>query len=522
MEALPISLAEQCLRNGRYRDGAQALSLALDDWAPQDDARLSALLLLAQLRLLAEEYETAISVAMQGSALAMRLERPAHDAEAQCVCAGALARIGLRSEGFQLAALALERARRMGDLRIEALALFRLSWHDTESGNLEEARRLLDSSLACASAVGDSDLRFWALNNISDLIGTRAAQCAAAGDRAGAARAVAELREVVTRALDCARANGNVLQQAYATSNLADAFIVEGDLDSARTLIAEYEALARRIGFRRLLGYARLDQVRLLRTEGRLAEAASLLDDPRHHETVAASEDLAHRTAQALYALYKELGAYPEALRWLETAHDLQLRILNANAQCQARVLLERLDLESARAVAERERDALRRVAREDPLTGLGNRRAADEALDRSGARPAEGPELFIAILDVDHFKTVNDTYGHSIGDRVLARIGAILAAQTREGDAVFRIGGEEFLLKISVHSAAHGADTFERLRQAIAAFDWTSIQAGMRITVSIGAARCGRDEPPAAAQIRADAALYRAKNTGRDRVVID
>lgn len=522
MEALPIPLAEQCLRNGRYRDGAEALALALEGWAPEDDTRLTALLLLAQLRLLAEEHEDAISVALQASALAARLEKPTRDAEAQCVCAGALFRVGLRSEGFNLAALALERARRMGDLRIEALALFRLSWHDSESGKLEEARRLLDSCLACATAVGDSDLQFWALNNISDLVGTRAAERAAAGDPQGAAAAVAELRQVVARALDCARANDNVLQQAYATSNLADAYIIEGDLATARALIAEYEALARRIGFRRLLGYARLDQMRVLRTEGRLAEAASLLDDPRHHETVAASEDLAHRTAEALYALYKELGAFPDALRWLETAHDLQHRILNANAQCQARVLLERLDLESARAVAERERDALRRVAREDPLTGLGNRRAADEALDRSGGRPAEGPELFIAILDVDHFKRVNDTYGHSIGDRVLARIGAILAAQTREGDAVFRIGGEEFLLKISVHAAAHGADAFDRLRQAVAAFDWTSIQAGLHITVSIGAARCGRDEPPAAAQSRADAALYRAKNAGRDRVVID
>ncbi|MFZ4585518.1 MAG: GGDEF domain-containing protein, partial [Acidimicrobiia bacterium] len=143
-----------------------------------------------------------------------------------------------------------------------------------------------------------------------------------------------------------------------------------------------------------------------------------------------------------------------------------------------------------------------------DALTGVGNRRRADALL--ATASPGDG----VVLLDLDHFKGVNDRLGHDAGDAALRDVGAFLAAQLREHDEVARYGGEEFLLV--VHQIAESAleELLQRLRER-----WNA-QSPIT-TFSVGAAAVGADGDASAALRTADEALYRAKQTGRDRVVV-
>jgi diguanylate cyclase (GGDEF)-like protein len=161
------------------------------------------------------------------------------------------------------------------------------------------------------------------------------------------------------------------------------------------------------------------------------------------------------------------------------------------------------------------------RQALVDGLTGLANRRRSEAALDEEIVRASRlGGELTLAILDIDHFKEVNDHYGHAAGDVVLKELALILNQSLREIDTAGRWGGEEFALVLPGTDTAGGARLCERIRQTLAR-RLIPIENGMTIsiTASFGVAgfqRAGSREQLLAA---ADEALYRAKRAGRNRV---
>lgn len=172
--------------------------------------------------------------------------------------------------------------------------------------------------------------------------------------------------------------------------------------------------------------------------------------------------------------------------------------------------------LETIQAQAE----AFERQAREDALTGLANRRRVDEAVEVYFAESRRsGRPLSVALLDIDHFKRVNDHYSHATGDAVLRELGAILRAHQRPGDLAGRQGGEEFLCILSGSDLA-GARTYcERMRMEIEAHDWNAVADGLRVTVSMGVAQWDGDETYSRLSSRVDELLYRAKANGRNRV---
>jgi len=152
--------------------------------------------------------------------------------------------------------------------------------------------------------------------------------------------------------------------------------------------------------------------------------------------------------------------------------------------------------------------------AHTDALTGLGNRRGL-EALLHSW-RELER-DFAVISLDIDLFKRINDTFGHDVGDEVIRSVGGRMQAQARHGDALFRMGGEEFLALLPDVGLERGAGIAERLRASI---ESAPILAQQQVTVSVGVAVCmGRDIDGALKA--ADQALYRAKQEGRNRVVI-
>jgi diguanylate cyclase (GGDEF)-like protein len=156
-----------------------------------------------------------------------------------------------------------------------------------------------------------------------------------------------------------------------------------------------------------------------------------------------------------------------------------------------------------------------------DPLTGLFNRRGLAPRLLRGGARWRRyGERYAVLALDIDHFKTVNDRYGHAAGDAVLVQFGALLRTLARDVDTVARLGGEEFCLLLA-HCDHFGAEQVaERLCRLVRETKWP--QTGAPLTVSVGVAVVDGGESSAAVLQRADTALLRAKAHGRDRVVID
>jgi diguanylate cyclase (GGDEF)-like protein len=170
--------------------------------------------------------------------------------------------------------------------------------------------------------------------------------------------------------------------------------------------------------------------------------------------------------------------------------------------------------------------DARERAIR-DGLTGCYNNQYFKLRLDQEIAKAAQsGDDLTLAMLDVDHFKRVNDEHGHLAGDAVLAKIALILAASVRSSDVLARYGGEEFALLLVGAAMTRAAMVTDRVRECIAAYPFELPVPGgkaqtARCTVSIGiAALCAADTAEAFL-LRADRALYGAKDAGRNRVVI-
>jgi diguanylate cyclase (GGDEF)-like protein len=158
----------------------------------------------------------------------------------------------------------------------------------------------------------------------------------------------------------------------------------------------------------------------------------------------------------------------------------------------------------------------LTRTARLDTVTGIGNRRALDETLAELAGR-----RLAAVLLDLDHFKAFNDRNGHLSGDEALARVGEILRATVRDGDLVFRYGGEEFLILVPGGDLAGAAGLAERVRHAV---EQDARTGPWGLTVSAGVAVADRFNSANPTQLlrRADRALYQAKRLGRNRVVVD
>ena len=163
---------------------------------------------------------------------------------------------------------------------------------------------------------------------------------------------------------------------------------------------------------------------------------------------------------------------------------------------------------------------ALRALAMTDPLTGIATRRAIESLLDQKLARAVHSEHpLCVMMLDLDHFKAINDRYGHPAGDRVLQHISGVWTHLLRVNDRIGRVGGEEFLILCPDLHLEQARAVAERLLEATRAQKLPAIDPALTIAVSIGVVEATQGETRDALVARADAALYRAKNGGRDRV---
>jgi diguanylate cyclase (GGDEF)-like protein len=237
----------------------------------------------------------------------------------------------------------------------------------------------------------------------------------------------------------------------------------------------------------------------------------------------------AGRVEDAYDALARAAQLERNAFRELsELQISLERATLETSAARRESDALAAKNRELAQAHAELERRAaqleslqaqLRDQAERDWLTGLHNRRYLAQELERL-TRDGIAVPLSLAVLDVDHFKSINDRFGHAAGDQVLVRVAGLLCDVLRGADTAVRSGGEEFVVVMPLTDAHAAVACCERIRQAIRDEPWQRIAAGLTVTTSVGVASSHDARDLAAVVQLADQRLYQAKHAGRDCVI--
>ena len=231
------------------------------------------------------------------------------------------------------------------------------------------------------------------------------------------------------------------------------------------------------------------------------------------------------RAGYTYVILVTVLGERPDVVRGMEAGADdyliKPLQLFDLQARLIAAQRVTDLHAELARHRAE-----LAHLARHDPLTGLGNRRSLEEDLAVLHARSQRyGHRYALAMCDIDRFKAYNDHHGHQAGDQALRAVAATIAQEVREGDGVYRYGGEEFLLVLPEQTMDTAWVAVERVRSAVErlAIPQPADVPHGTLTLSAGIAAFGPGEATTAKELlkQADAALYRAKSAGRNQIAL-
>ncbi|GIE50428.1 hypothetical protein Ani05nite_39620 [Amorphoplanes nipponensis] len=374
-----------------------------------------------------------------------------------------------------------------------------------ETGSPEEARRAFDEALALATADHDGELALHLMNNMAYTAYER-------GDLSAAEEITERMREITRSAglalnATCLDTMARVAMLGGRPAEVADILAPLLTEETSRDLIdvgyALEEALLTAAEARRALGQEAGAQ-RLLDRLFRLCAEHGL-----------AGLQARAREQQAL--LYAATGHYREAFEEYRRFHDESRELTNAQQDARSRAMQAVYQAEEAR----RATDAFRELAHRDALTGLHNRRHADQELPAALATAAaDGTPLSIALIDLDHFKRVNDTLSHEAGDGVLRLFAAVLTTAVPPDAVVARIGGEEFVVLLPRTDGAAAERACEHIRATVAGQDWAPVTGGLPVTCSIGVTTVtGRGATPATALASADRHLYSAKRAGRDRV---
>lgn len=189
-------------------------------------------------------------------------------------------------------------------------------------------------------------------------------------------------------------------------------------------------------------------------------------------------------------------------------------------------IFLQWMQLRYMRTKYQRRCEVLVQEARRDPLTGLANRRLFDEWSHKAcSLARRQDDTLCLAMIDIDHFKIINDTFGHSAGDEVLKAVAERLKADLREHDISARLGGEEFVIAMPNITLTSAIEVAERIRESFVSLNISFNEQHIPFTASIGVTALTTEELTCSegfqyALLRADKALYRAKYAGRNRTV--
>jgi diguanylate cyclase (GGDEF)-like protein len=507
-------------------DEPRALELLVraDGCCPEEGRTRAALdETLGETKFLLNDYALALEHLRRARTLWVELNEPLFAAEVSGWMGACLVQQGRYEDGFSQLQSALEAFEALGETGRCARALNYLAIVHEELGDFTRAFEVYERAHAAAVLDGDADMQGRVLANQGKAF-------VSSGNAEGGL-------PVLGRAVDVLRSIGAHWHYGWCLLAIGRIHDARGDqVKSLEFHLAALEAVER--------GHSPRARVEIFAGMGEhyskrgehvtarqwLQKALTLATSLGIHREVFKTHKLASEAA-------KRAGDFERALHHHEQFHEVRATVFDQLARERVatikaefelqRVLqareLERLrnrELTAAYAKLEERANTLSTLSTRDGLTGLFNRRHFDEALalELNRARSFDQP-LSLALLDIDHFKRINDGYSHVVGDGVLRLVATVLGRELRASDLAARYGGEEFAL-ILPHTSLEGARiAAEKVRVAIGTTDWTKLTPGHPVTASIGLAQALPGELPTDLLRRTDQALYAAKHAGRNRV---
>jgi diguanylate cyclase (GGDEF)-like protein len=375
------------------------------------------------------------------------------------------------------------------------------------TGSFDAARERSAAAEAIAARLGSPQLRIAILNNLA-YIEYWAGELEQAMEIAERMQSIAETDDATLHLSDL----DTIARIQMELGRYAEAEEILGPLAQGGTAhrIAEADSIAE--------GLLTLGEAQRLR--GATGRAARTLARCRE---ICQERDLAAvlvRVQLEQAELYAAEGRFREAYEEHKAFHAAAEALNSAERDARARTLQVVFETEEARRDSRR----FEEMSLRDPLTGLYNRRFVDDRLPVLLHRAADGvAPLSIALIDLDHFKKVNDTHSHEVGDTVLLRVGELLTGVVGDSGYVARMGGEEFLLLLPNTDAPAALALCEQVQAALREYPWEQLVGALTVRASIGTTTVtGGHATQAALLAQADRNLYTAKRAGRDRVVPD
>jgi len=485
---------------------------------------LEALNLQALILARQSAYEQSLLLHQRGLELARHHGELEAEARSLNNMAGIHLALGHLPEAMELLQRSLERAEHAGSLADQAYALGQLGQLLQSIGEMDLAVEHLQRSLLCARQTQD--------------LARQATSALSLGSLLSKLGQHAEARPHLEEALNLSRRTGNVSDLGQALLGLGQSCLAQDETDAALAAFEEARPLAQRVGDIPSLCSIELALANLWQARNELAPVQSALERALGHASDGRISALAGRAHLALSELAEQRGEHALALQHYKAHHACEQRLLGEHSQQRLRGLFARQqaqalsqELQVARQADQEKQalltqlsaqaDLLRQLSHEDGLTGLANRRWLDLLLEQEFERAARFRHpLSLAMLDLDHFKAVNDRYGHAVGDAVLRQVARLLRDHCRRADVVARYGGEEFTLLLVETTLPLASQLCDKLRQQIEGFDWPSLHPDLHgITVSMGLAGNAEALSPGQLCALADQQLYSAKSEGRNCV---
>jgi diguanylate cyclase (GGDEF)-like protein len=253
---------------------------------------------------------------------------------------------------------------------------------------------------------------------------------------------------------------------------------------------------------------------------GDWAAAQRELSEMREMALAVEHEQLACRAQLLLAQVFELQGKHAEALREHRALRQRERRVVADGMSSRESLVSWQLGARQSERHLQQALQASRQFERwslEDALTGIANRRHFEQELNRKlPATLGAGHALSVAMVDVNKFKSVNDRFTHMVGDRVLKTIAAIMVSEVRGQDLTARWAGDEFVILFDETPEDQARQVCERIRTAVADFDWEAVASGLRMSVSIGLSEARADDSAESLVLRADQSMYRAKPTAQ------
>jgi len=454
------------------------------------------------------------------------------EAEARSIAGWLLLELSQVAEATEEVMQALALAETCGDQQVYCLALNVVGLMFRATKRPRESIDFCHRAVALARELGDPvRIGRWLIN--LGCAHALAARCASGDNTALVARELETALALLKEAVTLARQHGDTWAARICLANSAEYLIELKDFSGAEQCLLAYREVSGDQTTR--------NETHFLYTLGQVLLALGRLDEARFalDRCVALSEQNGNIEAMMYAFLY--LSDVHERLNNLRLSfslykkyHETHLRVSAELAEQRERLATALYENKKLKVLARAEGERAQQIAASyaqlkldseriaaaiyiDPLTGLYNRRHLELILP--GLIVEDVPNT-IAMIDIDFFKTINDSFSHIVGDQVLVRVGELIRRMKRECDEAIRFGGEEFLLIVRGLSSRAAHEYIDCFRRAISAWQWDTIANGLSVTVSIGLSNTNEAATTQLAIEKADRRLYLAKQGGRNRSI--